>query len=1145
MDCKKLLLGIFIVFIVLMGSSMVFAEDISDDTSSQDNTLAISHNDNIQTASQQTIRAGSNSTTIQNTINGMSDGDTLNFESGTYTDICIYVDKSITINGNGATLIGFNSPGVNNSNIPSQVRATTDEGGYAVTNFATVYLLNAPKISMNGLTIVGLNSTTYSNAALYISQVNGVNIDSNTIEGSSWGIYMTSSPDGTVTNNKIQNQKTTGFLNFGSARTLIANNTVINAKNHGIDVRHGTGPNVQIINNTVVGSKEGIYLMHSKGHTATQNTLINCTISSITCYGSSEVNLYDNTMRKSRIGVLLGGGYSNITIGENTFQLDNLPFPPTFVYYIASAESDYQSATDDIGVYTDSTLSEDVYSNETNIPTPKEISIDYNNILTPTGTTYNVSSDATSTDIQTIIDSMKDGDTLNFAENAIYNDICIYTDKNIKIIGNNATLIGYDKLNSENVPEKVRNQSANGGYAVAYYAVLYTLNNTHTVISDLNIISKYPGYNPTKATTTTDEYKTAGIYADASNNLTITGCEIEGASFGIFMQYSGDSIITDNNIHDQYTNGIINFGSPRDIIANNTITNVVNHGIDVRHGTGPNVIVFNNTINGAKEGIYLMHSKGHMVYNNTILNGKISSITAYGSGNEYIFNNTMIGSRIALLLGGGYYNVTIGENEYNLDFLPFPPTFVTYIAFADSQYQSADDVQGTYSDGAHDSPSYIAPATIIAEDLTSNSTKFDYSSTLKDRNGSEIANETLVFEINGESYSAITNSKGIAIINVILPNGNYTAVVSFAGNDKLGKKTEQSTISVNSQNAVELTAPEIEMYYKNGTKFIITLTSNGTGIANESVIISINGVNNTRKTNENGTINMNINLNSGEYDTVVYYEGNDKYDPAKVNSKITVLNTVYGNDMTKIFKNGTQYYATFLDNQGNPLAAGTTVTFNINGVEYKRQINGSEGKAKLNINLPQGEYIITAINPETKEMGTNNITVLSKITENNDLIKYYRNNSQYVVKLLDDEGNPIGANKTVTFNINGVMYERKTNESGYAKLNINLAPGEYIITASYDGCNVANNITVLPVLSADDIEMKYHDGTKFVAKLVDDNGNPFANQTISFNINGVFYNRTTNENGEARLNINLMAGEYIITSSYNGCNIANTVKITA
>ena len=37
----------------------------------------------------------------------------------------------------------------------------------------------------------------------------------------------------------------------------------------------------------------------------------------------------------------------------------------------------------------------------------------------------------------------------------------------------------------------------------------------------------------------------------------------------------------------------------------------------------------------------------------------------------------------------------------------------------------------------------------------------------------------------------------------------------------------------------------------------------------------------------------------------------------------------------------------------------------------------------------------------------------------------------------------------------------------------------------------------------------------------------------------------TDENGIAKLNINLMPGEYIITSSYNGANIANKVKIQA
>ena len=75
--------------------------------------------------------------------------------------------------------------------------------------------------------------------------------------------------------------------------------------------------------------------------------------------------------------------------------------------------------------------------------------------------------------------------------------------------------------------------------------------------------------------------------------------------------------------------------------------------------------------------------------------------------------------------------------------------------------------------------------------------------------------------------------------------------------------------------------------------------------------------------------------------------------------------------------------------------------------------------------------------------------------------------------------------------------------------------------------------------------MKYRDGTQFKANLVDGQGKPYANQAVIFNINGVFYNRMTDGNGQAKLNINLMPGEYIITSSYNGSSIANTIKISA
>ena len=60
----------------------------------------------------------------------------------------------------------------------------------------------------------------------------------------------------------------------------------------------------------------------------------------------------------------------------------------------------------------------------------------------------------------------------------------------------------------------------------------------------------------------------------------------------------------------------------------------------------------------------------------------------------------------------------------------------------------------------------------------------------------------------------------------------------------------------------------------------------------------------------------------------------------------------------------------------------------------------------------------------------------------------------------------------------------------------------------YNGCNVANNITVLPVLSAEDVVMAYRDGSKFKANLVDGQGNPLANTKVKFNINGVFYEST-------------------------------------
>ena len=253
-------------------------------------------------------------------------------------------------------------------------------------------------------------------------------------------------------------------------------------------------------------------------------------------------------------------------------------------------------------------------------------------------------------------------------------------------------------------------------------------------------------------------------------------------------------------------------------------------------------------------------------------------------------------------------------------------------------------------------------------------------------------------------------------------------------------------------------------------------------------------------------------------------------------------NSIISEDLRKIEKNGSKFEAKFMF-AIYPLI-NETVKFKINDIEYERTTD-EEGIARIAINLAAGNYTIQSINPNTGEVKNNTITVLPRIVENNDLEKFYRNESQYWIKVLDDEGNPAKANEIVTFNINGVFYNRTTNASGYVKLNINLQPGDYVITAEYKGCKVSNNITVKPVLSADNLTKKYGTPDQFEAKLLDGQGNPLANTNVTFNINGVLYNRATDINGTAKLNINLMAGEYIITSSYNGTNVANKVTVTA
>ena len=391
--------------------------------------------------------------------------------------------------------------------------------------------------------------------------------------------------------------------------------------------------------------------------------------------------------------------------------------------------------------------------------------------------------------------------------------------------------------------------------------------------------------------------------------------------------------------------------------------------------------------------------------------------------------------------------------------------------------------------------------------------------------------------INIKDNDYVTNiNNGVATFTIPnLKNGTYNITATYDGNDKYALNETNTTIKV-TNNMVNLTVNDVVMIYHDGTCLIANLLdSNRNPIANEILSFTINGMTYNKTTDINGSASIALNLEVGNYTAKITYLENKP-----VNATVTIKSSITANDIVKMYQNDTQFYATFIDTYGNPLA-NKDITFNINGVFYTRTTD-SNGTTKLTINLNPGNYTLTAINSANNEQRGFNILVKSLI-EANDLTKYYQNESKFESKIYNKDGS-LAINKEVKFNINGVLYTRTTDENGIVRIGINLRPGDYVITTIVDGLSIGNNVKVLPTILTNDLNMNFQDGSKFTAETLNGQGNPLPNQNVTFNVNGVFYHRTTGNDGIANLNINLLRGEYIITSIWNDYQVGNKITIS-
>ena len=403
------------------------------------------------------------------------------------------------------------------------------------------------------------------------------------------------------------------------------------------------------------------------------------------------------------------------------------------------------------------------------------------------------------------------------------------------------------------------------------------------------------------------------------------------------------------------------------------------------------------------------------------------------------------------------------------------------------------------------------------------------------------AEGTVTVEIEGKKYTAnIIN--GTAKVNIPgLGVGDYNITTTYSGDAKYVSMTKKGNITVIPNMDVNLYVDDVVMIYHDGTRLVAKLTDyQGRPIVNDIIYFTINGKTYAKTTDDNGTVSMGLNLDSKVYTATVSYNESEVYSKISKNVTVTINPTVISEDLVKMYQNDTRFYVKFTDSTGKVLTK-TTVKFNIHGVFYTKKTD-KDGVADLGIMLRPGEYILTAYNPVTGEEKGFNITVKSLIVQS-DLTKYYLNASKFQATIYDKNGS-LAVGKNVTFNINGVFYTKTTDSNGVVSLAINLRPGEYIITTMYEGLAVGNNIVVLPTLVTCDLNMTYGDGSNFTAQTLDGQGKPLANQNVTFNINGVFYNKVTDDNGVASLTMRLMSGKYIITSYWNDFQTGNTIIIS-
>jgi len=415
--------------------------------------------------------------------------------------------------------------------------------------------------------------------------------------------------------------------------------------------------------------------------------------------------------------------------------------------------------------------------------------------------------------------------------------------------------------------------------------------------------------------------------------------------------------------------------------------------------------------------------------------------------------------------------------------------------------------------------------------------------TLKDKSGNALTNQKVSLKVNGKTYSAKTNDKGIASIKTAaLAVGTYSVSLSYEGSGNYASSSLSKKVKVLSS----VSGSDLNKYYGYKSSYKMTFWKGNSVLANTNVTFKVNGKTYTRTTNSKGVAKLGITLKAGKYTITA----TNPYSKEKVSHSIVVEKdkTSLNAKSSKVYvivKEKGKFTVT-LKSKHNVLIKDAKIKFSINGKKVTVKTD-EKGKATMTIPvLSKGTYKISFKYSGDKnyysDSGSGKVIVKGAATKisASSLTMDYNDGSKFKVKLTTSNGEALD-NEKVKIKVNGKTYTKTTNGKGIAKLTIkDINPGLHKVKYSYsekglkDYSHGSSKLIITKayaVIKAKDLVMEKNDGSYYKVTVKDNSGKALKNVFVKSTIGSKSFIYQTNSKGVAKLKINNGVGYYSIKST--------------